>query len=374
MQNRFLFAHYLRGIAALFVLFSHFSASYFISNEFISSILSLPRANLLSFPKVILDFMPVEFPGFLAVLGVSIFFLISGFLIPISVEKYKPLVFIKKRFFRLYPTYFVVCVINIIVAALGFAIFYFPGREYPYSISTILSIFSMGTALFIKGSVPIDPVAWTLAIEVMFYMITLIFFNMTFILKGKNEISLRNVLCLSILLSFFVIFISRHIQSANVSLGNLDGGFFIKSVYMTSFMLIGTSFALHARRRISGRSLFYSVLCQYALFVYTTMKLVPSAFYISTVSTFSWFGFAILVFALGYVINDNLPQTKSLQFLGDVSYPLYLCHSYIGYFVIGVLIFWGGIPRSLIIFLPIPIVLAIAYLIHIKVERRFISL
>ncbi|EBA6038906.1 hypothetical protein BVJ30_23220, partial [Salmonella enterica] len=113
MDNKFLFAHYLRGGAALCVLFSHYTASFFISNDFISSLLHIPKAQNLSFPKIILDFIPVEFPGFLSILGVAIFFLISGFLIPISIEKYTVTTFLKKRFFRLYPTYFIVCIVNL---------------------------------------------------------------------------------------------------------------------------------------------------------------------------------------------------------------------------------------------------------------------
>lgn len=88
MNNKFLFAHYLRGGAALCVLFSHYTASFFISNDFISSVLNIPKAKNLSFPRIILDFIPVEFPGFLSIFGVATFFLISGFLIPISIEKY----------------------------------------------------------------------------------------------------------------------------------------------------------------------------------------------------------------------------------------------------------------------------------------------
>ncbi len=110
------------------VLFSHYAASFFISNDFISSLLHIPKAQNLSFPKIILDFIPVEFPGFLSILGVAIFFLISGFLIPISIEKYTVTTFLKKRFFRLYPTYFIVCIVNLFFVFLGFCIFPIQGK------------------------------------------------------------------------------------------------------------------------------------------------------------------------------------------------------------------------------------------------------
>ncbi|WP_373240792.1 acyltransferase family protein [Kluyvera ascorbata] len=374
MKKNYLFAHYLRGIAAVCVLFAHFTASFFISNEFISSVINIPKANVLSFPKIILDFMPVEFPGFLAVIGVAIFFLISGFLIPISIEKYSPMIFIKKRFLRLYPTYVIICFINILVAVVGFCIFYHHDKTYSYGIITVLSVFSMGLSQFIKGTVPIDPVAWTLAIEVVFYIATVLYFNLSFYFKKDKEIKILDVLLLSILLSVLVVILSKHVHDIELAFSILNVGFLIKCFYLASFMLIGTSFSLYAKNRINGIRLTYAVLFQYSMFVYITMKLDSSAFYISTVSTFSWFGLAILVFSLCYVMNDNLPEIKSLRFLGDVSYPLYLCHSYIGYFIIGMIINIELIPRSLTVFMPIPIVLIVAYIIHIKVENRFVGI
>lgn len=375
MNNKFLFAHYLRGGAALCVLFSHYTASFFISNDFISSVLNIPKAKNLSFPRIILDFIPVEFPGFLSIFGVATFFLISGFLIPIpiSIEKYTVTTFLKKRFFRLYPTYFIVCIINLFFVFLGFCIFHYSGKDYHYGLDKILSIFSMGLSQYVKDTISMDPVAWTLAIEVLFYLSTLFFFRISFLFRRKEKISLSDVLLLSLILSVSVVWLSHHIDKVSVFLKVINVGFLIKAIYLTTFMLVGTTFSLYARGRIDIKRLVFAVILQFYMFVYITMHLAGPAFYISTVTTFSWFGLAIVVFAFLYAINDKISYNKSLKLLGDISYPLYLCHSYAGYFIIGMMINLNILPRSLVVFMPLPFVLILAYFIHAKVENKFVS-
>ncbi|EHI9173487.1 acyltransferase [Salmonella enterica] len=355
------------------MLFSHYTASFFISNDFISSVLNIPKAKNLSFPRIILDFIPVEFPGFLSIFGVATFFLISGFLIPISIEKYTVTTFLKKRFFRLYPTYFIVCIINLFFVFLGFCIFHYSGKDYHYGLDKILSIFSMGLSQYVKDTISMDPVAWTLAIEVLFYLSTLFFFRISFLFRRKEKISLSDVLLLSLILSVSVVWLSHHIDKVSVFLKVINVGFLIKAIYLTTFMLVGTTFSLYARGRIDIKRLVFAVILQFYMFVYITMHLAGPAFYIPTVTTFSWFGLAIVVFAFLYAINDKISYNKSLKLLGDISYPLYLCHSYAGYFIIGMMINLNILPRSLVVFMPLPFVLILAYFIHAKVENKFVS-
>lgn len=231
----------------------------------------------------------------------------------------------------------------------------------------------MGFSQYVKGSIAMDPVAWTLAIEVLFYLSTLFFFRIFFLFKKKKEISLTDVLLLSIILSALVLWLSHYDDSISAFLQFINVGFVIKSIYLITFMLIWTTFSLYARVRIDVKRLVFGVVVQFYMFVYITMHLAGSAFYIPTVTTFSWFGLAIVVFAFLYAINDKISQNKTLQFLGDVSYPLYLCHSYLGYFIIGMLIHLNVLPRSLVIFMPLPFVLALAYFVHIKVENKFVQ-
>jgi len=87
---------------------------------------------------------------------VAVFFLLSGYVIEISLRRLSPTAFLISRAFRLYPTFFVVFTLYVVVyAALG--------RELP-SLSEGIS------ELFLVKSYTVVVVAWTLLFEVRYYL------------------------------------------------------------------------------------------------------------------------------------------------------------------------------------------------------------
>jgi len=92
-------------------------------------------------------------------LGVPLFFMISGFVIPWSAMGRSPADFVASRVSRLYPTFWVAMALTI---ALGFA---FLGT-LP-SVRTVIANMTMVPAML--GSPRIDDIYWTLEIEVRFY-------------------------------------------------------------------------------------------------------------------------------------------------------------------------------------------------------------
>jgi len=87
---------------------------------------------------------------------VAVFFLLSGYVIEISLRRLTPTAFLISRVFRIYPTFFVIFALYLVVyAALG--------RELP-SLSEGLS------DLFLVGSYKVVIVAWTLLFEVRYYL------------------------------------------------------------------------------------------------------------------------------------------------------------------------------------------------------------
>ena len=85
-----------RGIAILTVIFYHYFFVYFKSKE-------IDDNTFLFFYSITNDYIN------LGVFGVSLFFLVSGFVIPMSLKGKNPkntvYNFFIRRFFRLYPTY-----------------------------------------------------------------------------------------------------------------------------------------------------------------------------------------------------------------------------------------------------------------------------
>ena len=131
----------LRGVAALSVLAFHFTYKY---------------GELYGYAD------PLPFAASWGYLGVNLFFVISGFVIFMTLDRTRvPMDFIVSRASRLYPSYWTALLLTFVVThALGL-----PGKEV--SAGVLLLNVPMFQQLF---SVPlVDNVYWTLMVELLFY-------------------------------------------------------------------------------------------------------------------------------------------------------------------------------------------------------------
>ncbi len=148
----------LRGIAALLVAVDH---SILLTNR----------------PSV--DSLLFYCATFIGAFGVGAFFLLSGFVIYLSLEKTPPLQFLLQRVFRIYP---------VIIAAvmLRFASQVFMGvREIDFHTVKILILnISLFGNLFIPIESNIEPIVWSLSVEVKFYILMAVVFLVT-----KNRVN-----------------------------------------------------------------------------------------------------------------------------------------------------------------------------------------
>ena len=141
----------LRGIAVLSVMFSHFAD---------------PLVNSTTFPWLF------SFLSEYGVYGVHIFFVISGFVIPFSLDRAKYsikhyLQFLFKRLLRLHPPYLAALVLTLLIAAASYRIRHLVYTENAHSI--FLSFF--------YAHIPADnPVFWTLKVEAQYYIFIGLFF------------------------------------------------------------------------------------------------------------------------------------------------------------------------------------------------------
>ena len=140
-RERFLELDALRGVAAMSVLFFHYTTRY---HELFGHT----------------DRVYCSFP--LGSCGVNLFFMISGFVILMTLDRCKrPLDFVFARFSRLYPVYWVAVIFTFAVVS----ICGLPGREY--SLATLVANLTMFHGLFRFADV--DSVYWTLVCELCFY-------------------------------------------------------------------------------------------------------------------------------------------------------------------------------------------------------------
>jgi peptidoglycan/LPS O-acetylase OafA/YrhL len=115
----------------------------------------------------------VKSSGWYGALGVQIFFVISGFVIPFALwrSEYKPRDyprFLLKRILRLDPPYLIAIAAGLLLTCLSAAIRGF-GWRTPYS--TVQILLHLGYLNTLAGFDWVNPVFWTLAIEFQYYLL-----------------------------------------------------------------------------------------------------------------------------------------------------------------------------------------------------------
>ncbi|HVW98171.1 MAG TPA: acyltransferase [Mucilaginibacter sp.] len=246
---------------------------------------------------------------------VDLFFIISGFVIFLSVRNNNSWIdFVKKRVLRLYPTYWICLTITTLSIILNH---YFLSTDNQGLFFRFLTNFTMFQYYFKVDDM--DGPYWTLAIELMFYL--LIAFLL--LLNGLNKIEIIGVLILS--LSVFLYFcllpyypLIYHSINRAFPLINHWPMFFAGILFykqkkdketILRYVLIVVCFfvGLLVFRKASRTADFISIF-QYGI-----------------VLTIYFLLFFLLVKDLLKFINFNF-----FIFLGNISYTLYLIHQYIG--------------------------------------------
>lgn len=308
----------LRGLAALSVCFFHFvhgNGHY------------LPPANYLK--KI----------GSCGFLGVEIFFIISGFILPLSLESsnyslknYFP--FILKRLIRIDIPYLVVILLGIVLAYLSTLSPFYKGL--PFYIDYINIALHIGYLTSIFGKAWINPAFWTLALEFQFYLLIALIYPLL-IRKGAY---LHVFIALSLISSYFI-------QTNDFIFSYLP------------FFCLGIVFFKYYRSFID-----FKTFLTLAISIYV---------------------FVLLKFDYRYVIASLLPlvifykydiANKLLLFLGKISYSIYLLHIPIGTRIINITDSLVQDPsiKSLVVFMDILLVVGVSYLFNTFVETPAVAL
>lgn len=345
-NKNYQFANLLRGIAALSVVFGHLFGSFWFTPAVVSSVLHVPSFQT---PHFFIAFIPGGILNY-GPLGVALFFLVSGFVIPFSLEGQNSIQFLISRFFRIWPTYLIGFLLSL--ACLIFVNFYFK-QSFPYNLSAIFSNIFLVNSLM--GMSSIDAVNWTLAVEVKFYLLLALF---PFIIRNPL-ILLSAAACFTIL----NLFPPQRGIVCDISF----------SCVMMTFMLIGTLFSMHASNRINNKIFLLSISSIMAMFIIqcdknTLANPMASVLIINYI-------LALLIFSFSYFLfkekkyqpgKQNIFE-NILTRLADISYPLYLTHAIFGYTYLRIFIIFNNNPwiaLSSCLF----IILGISMLIHKFIE------
>jgi peptidoglycan/LPS O-acetylase OafA/YrhL len=310
----------LRGLAAIAVVLFHFTYGYDFGLKIMSE-----------------DKFYFRYGN----LGVQLFFLISGFVVFMTLEKTKKAKdFLVSRFSRLYPAYWASIVTTVVVTTLLSV----PFQKGIFEFKQVVINFTMLQYwLKIKD---VDGAYWTLAVELTFYAIMLF----VFLLKKQKFITwiCFGWLCLSFCFAAFEIPFENYIKVvfilrfAPLFVGGII--FFLlknepKDIYLHILVLLSLSTEIYLLYQLDSNFVVYSIVTSFYIIFYL-----------------------FIYDKLGFIAN------KFLIFLGSISYSLYLIHENIG---IGIIYWLKKIADIQLFYLPITIFLVgiLASIITFYIEK-----
>lgn len=333
-MNRITFLDGFRGLALLLVILYHAYSRW-------SSV--VPYGNKFSM-------FPVFSNGFI---GVNLFFLISGFVILMTLEKSKDFFgFQRKRWHRLFPAMLISTIFIFFTAQflperpmgipkLSNAI---PGLIF-IDPSWLKEIFHLDTGV-LEGSF------WSLYVEVKYYFI----FGILFFFFGKNKAILGIFAC------YFIWLVLRTFQYADITTFKFLTSVFEKlSFHYFGWFASGSLAYLY----------FKSKNRKYIIYSFISGVLSILAFGLTSKTTLLT-ALSILLIFLSTVYFENLKRlfaNRFLIFFGFISYPLYLIHENA---MIALIIklnkYFPGIPNILLPVIPISFLVIISYYIAKAIE------
>ena len=273
----------LRGLAALSVVLFHYTTRF-------AELFGASQPPSLSFP--------------LGSFGVNLFFIISGFVIFMTLEKTsRPMYFVVSRFSRLFHAYWVAIIVTFAITHwLGL-----PGKLV--DMATALANLIMIHGLF---RIPhVDGVYWTLEVELLFYC-------GMFLLYRFNRLHLIHYALLGLLVLRVVYFVLK--QTFGIELSWTLSRIFILN-YIPWFAL-GISICLATTRHGAGNWRKPAMTAGCAILT----LLIVSSWFVALLGT-------ILALAVFFAAKGRLAPLRHpiLVWLGSITYPLYLLHENIGW-------------------------------------------
>lgn len=301
----------LRGIAAFSVLLYHFTFKF---------------EDL--FKSGYTTFIEFTFGHY----GVQLFFIISGFVIFMTIEKIKNVFeFIYKRFSRLYPTFWICMTITFLAVKL-----FGPDKLERNIFDFIFNITMIPDYIGFRS---IDGAYWSLVPELFFYFLMIIIF----LFRKINKIENIGFFWLGLILfnHFY------KLTGINLIFNLIYGCYFLAGI---NFYKIWNG----KDRAINHVQIFLALLVIGVIYDLEVL-LVSASFF--------------LIFYLFVYEKLKFIAIKPLVFLGQISYALYLIHQFIGYTLQLSLIKIGITSYWILLLSPIILAIILASLITYKAEK-----
>mgnify|MGYP000138274640 CR=1 FL=1 len=319
-KRRLLELDALRGIAALLVALYHYTTRYDdLFGHQVNMLFDIPWGHY----------------------GVQLFFVISGFVIFMTLEKtQRPMDFIVSRFSRIFPAYWSALIVT------GSFLFFFdlPGREFEL-FNFIVNLSMLQEWFFIPH---IDGVYWTLTIEITFYAIMLIIY----LSKGLPHIEIISGIWLIVLVLIqYLKSFELLVLPSRLDMLLLNG---YAQFFISGMMFYRLRHSLTLKRNL-------------LIIISTVVSLITAdlmLFYVHSM--------VAIIFYLIHFQRISLLANPLFVYFGTISYSFYLVHQNIGYLVIRYLYEFTA-SFYLIIILPLFVSISLASLITWFIEKPALS-
>jgi peptidoglycan/LPS O-acetylase OafA/YrhL len=318
----------VRAVAALIVVYDHLVGLW-------------PQRNGVAWlPAQLADrwiFEPLHLMMYGSGMAVAMFFLVSGFVIVYVAQRETRREFTIKRALRIFPPLWLSIILLLVVYALAFAWSDAPGL-HGYAVEDVLAqanpwpyiVAAMTLGNYLAGTPPVNGVAWTLIVEVLFYLIVALLLPL---LKARPRVAM----CVA----FGALALLQIVAHGNSVVFLLA----VNGVYVT-YLFLGSLIYLRWAGRIGNGFFLAGTLAFAGLFLRGVRDIVLQPPYDLSDYGVSY-ALAWLAFLVFLLIDDKLRLGKVSSFFSRISYSLYLNHGGLGLVALTLLYPWLGYPAAL---------------------------
>jgi peptidoglycan/LPS O-acetylase OafA/YrhL len=244
-------------------------------------------------------------------MGVEIFFMISGYVIPWSVRGRSVGEFVVSRAIRLYPTYWLCAALLLFVPPLlGDPRFLIPARDALMNVTMVAPWF---------GSPYIDPVFWSLARELEFYALV------AFVVGLLGFERLPKALLVWLLIG---------VGTSVLAIGTGKSPVYLGGTYYMYFCFGAACYFLQHLER--SRTVYALLVLSLPLMLAHSLHKASVVTEIYRVTMSPFVVCAVLAAGAAAVyfssaLSERMKPSALVTFIGGLTYPLYLLHENIGY-------------------------------------------
>ncbi|CAM1367289.1 Acyltransferase 3 [Tenacibaculum litopenaei] len=279
-------------------------------------------------------------------LGVDLFFIISGFVIALSIQHRSITRFAISRISRLYPVYWVCVTLSFLV------ITFFGGENYNVSIREFIVNLSMFQNYL--GTKNVDGVYWTLFVEMKFYLFTI---GMYLLVNKLHKVNF------DYLLIFWSVITILNIPFGHLYLMKKINYYFIVE-WMPYFIAGMTFYQIYSQRNLSIKYVLILLISLGTSIHYAILRLpsLESSYKISFSPLIVVAIICVFYIIMLMVSTHKMQKINSSIFikLGVLTYPLYLIHQNIGFIIFSK---FQGVSKFLLVSIVILVMLSISFVL-----------